>query len=156
MHNRRSRWTGWLFQVTLMVLLGLLLTAPVVDWQTITDPGIKVSQSDPLFDRITGTYKSTVTVINQTGANIPGQFRLVITSSNKTALNPNGTAADGKPFYNLLVGDGSVFNNGQTLSKDLQFSGGRGQLVYAVRLENNPPAPADKPVIEVSPDSGIR
>ena len=153
MNTQQSiRWTGWLFQTALLVLLGLLLTAPVrADWQTITTPGINVTQSYPLFDRITGIYSSTVTIINQTGANIPGEFRLVITSSNKTALNPNGTAADGKPFYNLLIGDGSVFKAGQTLSKTLQFSGGRGQLAYAVRLENKPPTSVEKPVITVSP-----
>jgi hypothetical protein len=137
-----------------LLLAGFLLPmhaqGQLPDWQTVSDPSVEITQSNPLYHRPTRTYRTTVTVINQSGADIPGEFRIVVDSSNKTAQNPNGTTGAGEPYFNLLTGEGSVLQAGQTLSLDLIFAGGRGRLIYTVRLENKPLV-VSQPGIQVTP-----
>ena len=90
-----------------LLLAGFLLPmqaqTQTPDWQTFSDPSVEITQSHPLYHIPTRTYRTTVTVTNNSGADIPGEFRIVVDSSNKAAQNQDGTTTAGEPYFNLLI-----------------------------------------------------
>ena len=134
------------FRAWLLPLLGLLLIGPALaDFVPVTDPTFLISQARPVFDSRTQTYLLDVSVAYTGRTALPGQYRLVVASANKTALEPLGTTASNEPYYGLLTGQGATFAAGATLKRQLKFSGGRGQLVATLRLEREIPAPPNQP-----------
>ena len=134
------------FRALLLPLLGLLLIGPALaDYAPVTDPTFQITQARPVFDSRTQTYLLDVSVAYTGRTALPGQYRLVIASANKTALEPLGTTASNEPYYGLLTGQGATFAAGSTLKRQLKFSGGRGQLVATLRLEREIPAPPNQP-----------
>jgi len=147
---RRSSTSGpglrrWSAVLGLLVGLLTLATPALAEFLPVTDPAFLVTASRPILDTRTQTYLLDVTIAYRGGTVAPGQYRLVVATANKTALEPMGTTAANEPFYGLLSGQGATFAAGTTLRRQLKFSGGRGQLVATLRLEREIPAPPNEP-----------
>lgn len=151
MENLKNYYSRMVSAVVIALAFLMLASPAQAEWQTVLDPSIDVSQSAPLFDRQSRTYFSTVTVTNSSAAELAGELRIVVDSANKTVQNSDGATAANEPFFNLLTGAGAALQPGESASVALGFAGGRGRLIYSVRLENNPPVVAES-VLEVSPD----
>ena len=147
--------------VTSMAFLVGLFTTASVDlagangsiWQDITG-SVNVTKSTPLYDVVRNVYVSSVTVNNPLlSPPINGRLRAVITSSSKTPLAPDGTSADGKPFYNLVTDPNAVLGAGQTTPpRAITFTATRGVLTYTVRIENEQKVvPGSPPVANAGP-----
>jgi hypothetical protein len=110
----------------------------VAGWFDLT-PQVTVTLSAPLYDVAHNVYGSSVTVGNPLNRSITGRLRAVITSSSKTPLVPDGIAADGKPYYNLVTDPTAVLSAGKSASpRDITFTASRGALTYTARIEYNP------------------
>ncbi len=145
---------NWYFRVVSVVVITLtfFVLASQAGWQTVTDPSISVTKSNPLLDRRTRTFYSTVTVTNNSSAALVGELRIVVDNANKTPQNPDGSTTANEPFFNLLTGEGAALQVGDSVDVKLGFINGRGRLSYSVRLENNPPA-VDEPELDVSTET---
>ena len=132
---------GWFAALGLVFGLLTLATPAAAEFLPVTDPAFKITQARPILDSRTQTFLLDVSVSNTGRTALPGQYRLVVASANKTALEPMGATAANEPFYGLLTGQGAAFAAGATHKRQLKFSGGRGQLVATLRLEREIPAP---------------
>lgn len=136
---------GWPAVLGLVFGLLTLATPAVAEFLPVTDPTFQITQARPILDTRTQTYLLDVSVANTGRTASPGQYRLVVASANKTALEPLGATAANEPYYGLLTGQGATFAAGAKLKRQLKFSGGRGQLVATLRLEREIPVPPNQP-----------
>ena len=138
------------FVAVLLVALPLLVPrAAFAAYQDIS-AFVQVTQGNLLYDRHNRLFVSNLSVTNTSATPIAGRLRAVITSSNIPLSNtfgpPDGLAADGKPYYNLVTDPNAQLAPGaSTANVRINFQIRRLRLSYTVRIENEPPAPANNP-----------
>ncbi|MEW6487974.1 MAG: SUMF1/EgtB/PvdO family nonheme iron enzyme [Thermodesulfobacteriota bacterium] len=98
-----------------------------------------VTKSSPVLDRVNGVYYSYVNLTNTSGALLQGRMRLVVASSTIPVASkpaaPDGTTADGKPFYWLGEGDQTYAAGASSGNRRVNFELQRVALSYGVRVE---------------------
>jgi len=127
-----------------------------------------VTQSAPVLDRVNRVYYSYVNLTNTSGATVAGRLRLVVADSTLPVSNlpapPDGTTADGKPYYWLGEGEQTYAAGASSGNRRVNFELLRARLVYGVRVEIMAEAAALVPpsggVLEItdlaSPAFGVR
>lgn len=121
---------GQLFQGMYRVVRGVLalvaLLVPLASWAVATQVDVSgqvtVTKSGLIYNRVTGTYDSTVTLTNSLMP-VSGPVRLLlpaITPSSVTLSNATGKSDDDRPYVDVAVGT-STLAPGQSVKTVLKF-----------------------------------
>ena len=112
---------------------------PVFDFETFSGPDVTFDVSRPRYDRRSRQNIITVRVTNNTELALPGEFRVVVEGTSSGLVNADGQTDVGEDFVNLVVGDGSAIEPGQTVTTLLRI-GSRSRRSTITRLERKLPS----------------
>jgi len=104
------------------IVLLLAATVARADTQDVTSQ-FSISRSGLVFNRATGTFDSSVTVKNTSGAPVLGRIDSIVSGlpSSVTLANKVGQTPEGKPYV-VPLATGAQLANGATLSFVLKFA----------------------------------
>ncbi|WP_152555672.1 thrombospondin type 3 repeat-containing protein [Methylomarinum vadi] len=105
---------------------------PLETWENVD--GVSVEQSDRFYARGVGYYTYNK-IHNDSGSDISGPLRLVVTSSTHTVLNADGTDESGYPFFNALAQGDSLADGEIGDAIRIDFAIKRGAFAYTVVVQ---------------------
>lgn len=155
-----KRWTHLTRILCVGLGLMLLLSVPGLsqaEWINITDE-LTVSMGRPKSSKRNLVWISQFYVTNASAEPIQGPLRVVITSStaplSTTYGAPDGTTADGKPYYNIVTDPAyTLYPGASSPTVEICFELTRKRPSYQVRVELDRQAPPPGPVLSVEPTS---
>ncbi len=139
--NNRQKIIAVFPVIVFVLLIGLFSQASVAvttvivqeQWQNIE--GISVVKSRRAYDRRNRQYFTYNTVTNDSGSDLEGPLRMVVTSTNHPVMNADGTNSDGQPYFDVLD-HGDSLNDSQSLNKfKTTFKRIRASFAYTLVLQ---------------------
>lgn len=115
-----------------MLLTGLCSSISYAAWENVS--GVTIEQGQRVYERSTRTYYTFNTLTNQSGSDLQGSLRFLVTSASHPILNADGVEA-GDEYYDVLSVDGSLADGQSLAPVRFNFQRIRGAFAYTVVLQ---------------------